>query len=49
MRSKSRYVDSRQTVEYNLDKEMSGKDDEPGANIFYASFQEDEYDMPNLE
>ena len=34
MRSKSRYVDSRQTVEYNLDKELFEKEGKPDANIF---------------
>ena len=50
-RSKSRYIDSRQTIvdQYNLDKEMFGKEEKHDANIFQASFQEDEYDMPNLE
>ena len=36
MRSKSRYVDSRQTVadQYNLDKEVFDKEYKPDDNIF---------------
>ena len=35
-RSKSRYIDSRQTIvdQYNLDKEMFGKEEKHDANIF---------------